>query len=136
MDPVADYDLKYYLKISPMPKENFAYLRSFFGCLASGLKYLHEQNCRHKDIKPGNILVKGGTVFITDFGTSLDWTEDQLEATTGRPTAFTNTYAAPEVAEGRPRDRSADIWSLGCVFLEIIVSTVILYMYMGTALIS
>ena len=131
MDPVADYDLKYYLMIYPMPKENFAYLRSFFGCLASALKYLHEQNCRHKDIKPGNILVKGGSVFITDFGTSLDWTEDQLEATTGRPTAFTNTYAAPEVAEGRPRDRSADIWSLGCVFLEIIVSTVLLYIYMG-----
>ena len=124
MDPVADYDLKYFLMMCPMSKENSTYLRSFFGCLASALKYLHEQKCRHKDIKPGNILVKAGTVIITDFGTSLDWTEDDLEETTGRPTAFTNTYAAPEVATARPRDRSADIWSLGCVFLEIIVSTV------------
>ena len=126
MDPVADCDLKDYLMITPFPKENLSLLKCFFGCLASAVKYLHEQKCRHKDIKPGNILVKDRTILITDFGTSLDWTDHEADSTTGPPMSYTNVYAAPEVAKAKSRGNAADIWSLGCVFLEIIVSKAIL----------
>lgn len=119
MDPVADIDLKHYLLLEPFPKESLSCLRSFFGCLVSAVRYLHEQRCRHKDIKPANILVRDQTVLITDFGTALDWTDLDADATCGRPEAYTNMYAAPEVVQARSRGSPADIWSLGCVFLEM-----------------
>lgn len=33
-----------------------------FGCLAHGLAHMHVRHLRHKDIKPGNILLHGGRV--------------------------------------------------------------------------
>ncbi|MCJ1475073.1 hypothetical protein MMC13_003733 [Lambiella insularis] len=38
---------------------------------------------------------------------------------TGTPEAFTRRYAAPEVLDCDPRNNKSDIFSLGCVFLEI-----------------
>lgn len=105
--------------------KDLANLRCFFGCLSSAVKYLHEQKCRHKDIKPGNILIKDEKVLITDFGTALDWTELGADMTDGRPEAYTNAYAAPEVVQARPRNSSADIWSLGCVYLDMLVSGIL-----------
>ena len=125
MEPVADIDLRRYLMRDPFPIKDLANLRCFFGCLSSAVKYLHEQKCRHKDIKPGNILIKDEKVLITDFGTALDWTELDADMTDGRPEAYTNAYAAPEVVQARPRNSSADVWSLGCVFLDMLVSKIL-----------
>ena len=121
MEPVADTDLWRYLMRSDFPESDFANLRSFFGCLTSAVYYLHTKNCRHKDIKPGNILLKNDQVLITDFGIAHDWTELDGDTTAGSSVACTYAYAAPEVAQARPRNMSADIWSLGCVFLDILV---------------
>jgi serine/threonine protein kinase len=62
--------------------------------------------------------VKEHQVFVTDFGISRDWTELSHGTTTG-PTFGTKKYQAPEVADNLPRNSSSDIWSLGCVFLEM-----------------
>ena len=74
---------------------------------------------RHRDIKPQNILVKGSSVYLTDFGISLDW-ENLSRSTTTKDTAKSMLYCAPEVARYEKRNTSADIWSLGCVFLEML----------------
>jgi serine/threonine protein kinase len=63
-------------------------------------------------------------VLITDFGTALDWSDDSGATTTGRPGPITSLYAAPEVIAYERRNESSDIWSLGCVFLEMTVSKV------------
>src|SRR5579862_6076419 len=42
-----------------------------------------------------------------------------MQSTTAGPTQRTHVYCAPEVANGDERGRSSDIFSLGCVFLEI-----------------
>jgi serine/threonine protein kinase len=94
-------------------------LRGYFGCLASALRYLHERQIRHRDIKPPNILVKGDNVYLADFGIALDWSE-MTRATTTADTAKSPIYCAPEVARSEPRGPSADIWSLGCVFAEMV----------------
>jgi serine/threonine protein kinase len=94
-------------------------LRGYFGCLASALRYLHDRQIRHRDIKPPNILVKGDTVYLADFGIALDWSE-MTRGTTTADTAKSPIYCAPEVARSEPRGQSADIWSLGCVFVEMV----------------
>jgi serine/threonine protein kinase len=93
--------------------------RTFFGCLASALAYLHNQNVRHKDIKLQNILVFRGDVLFSDFGLSHDFTDD-VGSTTSGLTPASPRYCAPEVAAYEARNTSSDIWSLGCVFLEMI----------------
>ncbi|KAI9862448.1 MAG: hypothetical protein M1813_004298 [Trichoglossum hirsutum] len=118
MSPVAEMDLAAYLQGSSTTRN--PELRTFFGCLATALQYLHDNQIRHKDIKPGNILVHQGNVLFTDFGLSRDST-DATGSTTSGATAFTPRYCAPEVAAYECRNTSSDIWSLGCVFLEMVV---------------
>ncbi|RYN24847.1 hypothetical protein AA0113_g6900 [Alternaria arborescens] len=58
MDPVADCNLKVLLNAHPLSSDTRSLVRTFYGCLASAVLYLHENKLRHKDIKPevGNIL--------------------------------------------------------------------------------
>ncbi|KAI0550050.1 hypothetical protein F4679DRAFT_544665, partial [Xylaria curta] len=88
---------------------------------------LAEVRAYHGDIKPENILLfegdrQGGIRHvwkIGDFGVSRRF----LVAARGGdvPKGFTPTYQSPEHRiEGRIDDR-ADIWSLGCVFLETVI---------------
>src|SRR5205085_10623824 len=71
-------------------------------------------------IKPANILVKGDTVLFTDFGIALHWEGSDPSTTQDTLPAMTRRYSAPELLDYAPRNRLTDIWSLGCVFLEMI----------------
>ena len=118
MSPVADCNLvDFYLRV---PEDDWLLpvLRRFYGCLATALQYLHCSKIRHKDIKPENILVKGESVFLTDFGISLDF-EHLSSGTTTEDTGKSWIYCAPEMTNDQSRNESSDIWSLGCVFVEM-----------------
>jgi serine/threonine protein kinase len=121
--PVAECDLKMLLA-NPSPEQHFI-LRNAFGCLAAAIHYLHDHNCRHKDIKPANILVKNTKVLLSDFGTAKNWPAGERGTTTGVPGPYTAPYAAPEVVEWEARNEAADVWSLGCVFLEMLVCLIL-----------
>lgn len=121
MDPVAEQDLQRFLSQSAFKPAEYTCIREAFGCLCSALIYLHSQNVRHKDIKPQNILVKERKVYITDFGLAIDWKTLGRSTTKGDHGPITRQYAAPEVMDNEPRNTSADIWSLGCVYLDMIV---------------
>jgi serine/threonine protein kinase len=118
MLPVADCNLSDYYDIVHDSVEKLTVLRTFFGCLTEALRYLHECRIRHKDIKPKNILVKGDQVFFTDIGLAIDWQDSTAFTTTG-PYSVTREYTAPEVLAGASNSTSTDIWSLGCVFIEM-----------------
>lgn len=127
LSPVADGgDLDAFLhdckEMDELLPEQASILKSAFGCLARGLHFMHHENIRHKDIKPRNILIHQGTVIYTDFGYSLDYSFTMQSTTTGRPYAFTQKYCAPEVRDWEPRNSKSDIFSLGCVFLEILAA--------------
>ena len=92
----------------------------FFGCLANALAFIHEKNIRHKDIALSNILVHQKKVLFTDFGAAFHFAEDH-SVTYGVPNPAQVVYKAPEVRENVRRSRPADIFSLGCVFYEIIM---------------
>ena len=118
MSPVADCNLAEFYTLVPDDPRRMGILRTFYGCLATGLQFLHSAMIRHRDIKPENILVKGHCIYLTDFGISLDW-ESLGRGTTTEDTGKSWIYCAPEVANYQPRNGSSDIWSLGCVFFEM-----------------
>ena len=72
------------------------------------------------DIKPDNILIKHGRVYVADFGAAHDWST-KSRSTTFAPSVSTPGYRAPEVAKDphAPKNSMTDMWSLGVVFLEI-----------------
>jgi serine/threonine protein kinase len=118
MSPIAEMDLSTYLACANAASHKE--LRTFFGCLARALEFLHGERIRHKDIKPSNILVHNGNVLFTDFGLAFDFTDIEGSTTVSRVNGMTPKYCAPEVANQEPRNTSSDIWSLGVVFLEMV----------------
>ena len=117
--PVADMDLATFLDL-PVEQEQRGILYHGFGCLCNAILYLHQNNIRHEDLKPQNVLIHGDNTLLTDFGFSLDFSDDSVSTTTGRPSAWTLRYSAPEVLDFKPRNRATDIWSLGCILLEMV----------------
>jgi Protein kinase domain len=117
ISPVADMDLRTFLDqendmdlgLKDLPntahyKESFegyrSVLMSFYGCLTTALSFLHGNQVRHKDIKPGNILIKDSKVYLTDFGLARQWNDESRSATTrGEVGDYTVMYAAPEVVD-------------------------------------
>lgn len=122
MSPVAEMNLAQLLDKScraGLKHAESEALRSFLGCLASALEYLHSCSIRHRDIKPQNILIENGNILFTDFGLSKNYSGD-IDSITSGLTVKTHKYCAPEVADGSSRNSSSDVWSLGCVFLEMV----------------
>uniref|UniRef100_A0A915LKI1 Protein kinase domain-containing protein n=1 Tax=Meloidogyne javanica TaxID=6303 RepID=A0A915LKI1_MELJA len=82
-----------------------------------GAKYLHESGIVHRDLKPTNIVMnERGNVKILDYGIARDILPENLT-----PDAGTPFYRAPELFLGiNSYDRKVDIWSIGCIFAELI----------------
>jgi len=91
--------------------------------LLSAVKFLHEANILHRDIKPDNILVtEDFQVKLCDFGFSRSINKESAKQKTRSlsPTVFTRYYRPPEVILNEKRyNQSADVWSIGCVLSEV-----------------
>ena len=118
----ADGNLDAYLT-GKMSRKKTRNLSRWFGCLVGVVAYIHGLGIRHRDIKPSNILIKDEQVLLADFGISKTGLGKTMSTTTpALPRARTQSYCAPEVESGSTRGRSADIFSLGAVFLEMLIA--------------
>ena len=92
--------------------------------ICDGLSHAHGKNILHRDIKPSNVFVaryEAGEfkVTITDFGLAKLLTDDQFQTKTniamGSP-----PYMSPEQCAGKSVDPRSDIYSLGCLMMEVL----------------
>ncbi|KAI0154638.1 hypothetical protein GGR57DRAFT_512162 [Xylariaceae sp. FL1272] len=96
-------------------------VRSLTRQTLSGLAYLHSQGILHRDLKADNILLDlDGTCKISDFGISKK-TDDIYGNDKTNSMQGSVFWMAPEVirSQGEGYSAKVDIWSLGCVVLEM-----------------
>jgi serine/threonine protein kinase len=91
--------------------------------IASALEAIHEAGILHRDLKPANIMFRTDeSIALIDFGLAK-WV--RLEAAlTGRGQIFgTPFYMSPEQGHGDPTDARSDLYSLGCIFHEMLTGS-------------
>lgn len=104
--------------------------------ILTGLTYLHSKDIIHRDIKGANILVDThGAVKISDFGISKKVQEQKAQLSDGPGARAGGRIAnrvslqgsvfwmAPEVVKQTANTRKADIWSLGCLIVEMLTGS-------------
>ena len=85
--------------------------------VARGIKYLHERNIIHRDIKSLNILVaEDGEPLVNDFGAAKS-----SKSTTNTLIVGTPGWVAPEVISDKTYNKPADVFSFGILLWELIV---------------
>ena len=109
-------DLRSRMRARLAAGEALAYVKQ----MAAALGALHRIGVLHRDVKPGNLLLReDGTVAFIDFGLARQL---RLESDiTGVGTIFgTPHYMSPEQGHGVPLDERSDLYSLGVVLYEML----------------
>ncbi|NXU13722.1 PLK2 kinase, partial [Pardalotus punctatus] len=94
-------------------------VRYYLRQIVSGLKYLHEQEILHRDLKLGNFFINENMELkLGDFGLAarLEPLEHRRRTICGTP-----NYLSPEVLNKQGHGCESDIWALGCVMYTMLL---------------
>ena len=132
-----DLDLKKYMEAlpesdggrgKPLPDGSSAALKNmglgegmvkkFTWQLVQGIRYCHSHRVLHRDLKPQNLLIdKEGNLKLADFGLARAF---GVPLRTYTHEVVTLWYRAPEILlGGRQYSTGVDMWSVGCIFVEM-----------------
>jgi serine/threonine-protein kinase PpkA len=90
------------------------------GQIAGALAALHEAGALHRDLKPGNVLMRTPQrIALSDFGLAKHAAID-LEITDPGIIFGTPHYMSPEQGHGEPVDERSDLYSLGVILFEML----------------
>ncbi len=100
------------------PRDDRRRLAAVVRDAARAIHYAHGAGVVHRDVKPDNLMVEDGRVFVMDFGLARQLKGPQLSASgmmVGTP-----AYMPPEQARGLRSDPRADVYSLGATLYELL----------------
>jgi tetratricopeptide (TPR) repeat protein len=113
------------MRVGPLSiTETVGFLRD----VAKALAYAHDHGVAHRDIKPDNILVSGGSATVADFGIAKAISAARGDVPGGTLTQVgtslgTPAYMSPEQAAADPAtNHRADIYAFGCVAYELLAA--------------
>nr|QOY46759.1 cyclin-dependent kinase 6 [Ambystoma andersoni] len=113
----VDQDLATYLDKVPEPGVPTETIKDMMFQLLQGLDFLHSHRVVHRDLKPQNILVtSSGQIKLADFGLARIYSF-QMALTS---VVVTLWYRAPEVLLQSSYATPVDVWSVGCIFAEML----------------
>lgn len=97
-------------------------------CVLSALEAFHKAGIVHRDLKPANIIISESGTKLLDFGVAKYTHPNTLQDSAAtlsegtEPGVFLGTpkYASPEQFRGQPVDARSDLFSMGCIFFEML----------------
>lgn len=97
-------------------------IKAWMGMLTRGVWFCHENFVLHRDIKPNNLFIAAdGEVKLADFGLARSFADPYVKMTHN---VITRWYRPPELFyRAYSYSGAVDIWSVGCVFAELILRT-------------
>lgn len=115
-----DQDLKRFLDSVPALRPEL--VKSYLYQLINGIAYCHAHRILHRDLKPQNLLIdRKGSLKLADFGLARAFGIPVRHYTHEVVTLW---YRAPEILLGaRKYSTPVDIWSIGCIFAEMVSRT-------------
>lgn len=108
-------------------------IKAYIKQILEGLQYLHSKGIFHKNLKCSNILVDNdATIKLTDFGVSklvsfMNSLKKEKDENALKGNVSVSSYSiksapnwiAPEINSGKPNLAASDVWSVGCVMIEM-----------------
>ena len=116
MEYFPDGDLRLRMKKPVSADQALLYLRQ----MASALEAIHAVGVLHRDLKPGNVMLRrDGSIALIDFGLAKQL-ELEADITATGEIFGTPYYMSPEQGHGYGCDERSDLYSLGVMFFELL----------------